>query len=354
MGMLNIVLPMAGRGSHFADAWVPLKPLTLVQSVPKRGDSLTLKHERQFLGMEQLPNEDKAMNNEAITLLTGYSGCVLWLYASPFGKFVRKISGTADYDRRLRRQCAKQARFRSDILETPRVLRHGTDVNGRFFFDMEYVAGFTLAERMEEYTLDDIDRLEEILFAALPVDLTEPTPDAHACFTAKITELRRKIPQDMAVAVRALDVLERYDFSCIPHSNCCGDLTLENIIVRQDGRLYLIDLLDSFYDSWQLDVAKLLQDLELHWSWRRRGASANLIMRLTEARNRLVTRLLALPDGETVVRQVYYLLLLTLARIYPYVRDLATAEFLDNATAKVMTQLDKWTTRRSGQVKEIA
>ena len=51
----------------------------------------------------------------------------------------------------------------------------------------------------------------------------------------------------------------------IPQTFCHGDLTFTNIIFHQN-RLYFIDFLDCFIDSFLSDLVKLKQDLWHHWS----------------------------------------------------------------------------------------
>jgi len=51
----------------------------------------------------------------------------------------------------------------------------------------------------------------------------------------------------------------------IPQTFCHGDLTFTNIIFNKN-RLYLIDFLDCFIDSFLCDLIKLKQDLYYHWS----------------------------------------------------------------------------------------
>ena len=50
---------------------------------------------------------------------------------------------------------------------------------------------------------------------------------------------------------------------------CHGDLTLENMVIDRDGRIWLIDLLDSPLEHHWQDVAKLHQDLTGGWYLRR-------------------------------------------------------------------------------------
>ena len=51
----------------------------------------------------------------------------------------------------------------------------------------------------------------------------------------------------------------------VPYSFCHGDLTFANIIFHSN-RLYFIDFLDSFIDSYLIDFAKLKQDLFYFWN----------------------------------------------------------------------------------------
>ena len=83
----------------------------------------------------------------------------------------------------------------------------------------------------------------------------------------KLSSLRTRLePQNNSTIHEALDLLERHDWSNMTVSPCHGDLTLENIIVK-DERLYLIDFLDSFFDSWFMDAGTLLQDVQVMWYW---------------------------------------------------------------------------------------
>jgi hypothetical protein len=96
-----------------------------------------------------------------------------------------------------------------------------------------------------------------------------------------------------------------------------GDLTLENIVVDHDGRLWFLDLLDAPFESYRQDVAKLHQDLDGGWYLRRQGAIARCV-------------------GDFVGRQVFQtaarldpsyasihavLMAATFIRIIPYVTD---------------------------------
>ena len=75
---------------------------------------------------------------------------------------------------------------------------------------------------------------------------------------------------DTPEVVRLFQYCEDFKWESIQHSYCHGDLTLENILIKND-KPHLIDFLDSFGDSRVIDISKLLQDLLLVWSWRHIG-----------------------------------------------------------------------------------
>ena len=66
--------------------------------------------------------------------LGGHSGCRILLYEENGIYFVRKYSGSKDYNLRLVSQCTKQQHFQSDTIKVPKVLNSGYDENGLFYF----------------------------------------------------------------------------------------------------------------------------------------------------------------------------------------------------------------------------
>ncbi len=272
---------------------------------------------------------------EFVKNLTGHSGCGLKLYRKDNILFLRKDSGTSGYNRRLKKQCIKQQRFQLEGIKTPEVLSYGLK-NGLFYFDMEFLNGITLAEHMNSIKIKEINHLIGLLFKALPIASSKINPKADRIFHNKIAELRQKIAQTNNLAMAALQKLESYDYSNVPGSYCCGDLTLENIILSDDKQVYLIDFLDSFYNSWMIDVAKLLQDLELRWSYRHSKIDFNLNMRLAVAREALIENIAEFPDGQEMLKSIYHILLLNVLRIYPYAKDAVTADFLQTAVSQVL------------------
>ena len=89
-----------------------------------------------------------------------------------------------------------------------------------------------------------------------------------------------------------------------------------------------------------VDVAKLLQDLELGWSYRYDNKSPNLQLRLLVAKEALIETLSAMPNGQDIIIKVYYILLLNVMRIVPYAHDDVTKEFLEKSIEKLNNILD--------------
>jgi thiamine kinase-like enzyme len=138
-----------------------------------------------------------------------------------------------------------------------------------------------------------------------------------------------------------MDLLKRYDFSGIPESECHGDLTLQNIMISEE-KIYLIDFLDSFFNSWVIDVAKILQDVDLHWSYRHFKMDANLELRLLVAKEEIIKAVRIMPDGDKILFDIYYILLLNILRIYPYAKDDETFSFLEDALSKTFNSIKEF------------
>lgn len=279
-------------------------------------------------------------NYELVKSLSGHSGCTVDLCKMADNFFIRKTAGVAGYNKRLKKQYIKQLKFELSGVSVPKIYNHGS-ISDVFYFDMEFVDGITLAEYMHKIKVKEIVDLMTVLFKALESCKTEICPKAKEIFRKKIASLRQTIDVKNSIADKALSVLEKFDFGAIPMSACCGDLTLENIILSSCGKIYLIDLLDSFYNSWLIDVAKILQDIDLGWSYRHIARDYNLNLRLEIAKQALLENILAMPNGRVVLRQIYHLLLLNILRIYPYAKDEDTLNFLNSSCLKIIDTINK-------------
>lgn len=273
--------------------------------------------------------------------LGGHSGCQIHLIEDDDGStFVRKCSKDVGYNTRLKVQCEKQAIFRGGSIKTPKVFNSGYTEEGLFFFDMEYVQGITLAKYIQTMEIGKVKGLVSTLVENLVPKTTLKGKEIQAVqiFSKKIQSLKSDLAtHNNSVIQNSLELLEKHDWSKLTHTQCHGDMTLENIIVKNDT-LYFIDFLDSFYDSWFLDIGTLLQDVQVMWSYRfQKDIGMNTVLRLIVFRDLLLEEIRKI-DSSYII-EIYYSLLQKLIRIYPYTKDKPTYEFLNKKTQMVLNMI---------------
>ena len=275
---------------------------------------------------------DFGLSPEArIIPLRGFSGCSVILVEDTSGIYVRKLARDVVYNRRLLQQAEKQtAFFGNSCFQAVKVRASGHLTSGIAYIDMEYVPGVTAAEALEVLPLVDIPRWSAMLLGFSEVSDREKIALSPTLFYDKINDLQRDLTTQglvTAAVAQTLDLLRRRPWIDIPKSPCHGDLTLENIIVY-DGKPYLIDFLDSFADSWYLDIAKLLQDILGGWSFRHKEINRNLTLRLASLRHSLETALEARYPG--CLAPIHDLYALGLLRILPYASSPEDRAFVDS------------------------
>lgn len=286
--------------------------------------------------------------------LGGHSGCQIFMIEEDDGNvLVRKISKDQEYNDRLRIQSEKQAAFASANIKAPQVYAQGYTEEGLFYFDMEYIQGITLAEYIKTMEIGKIRGLVDSLVSSLvPQERRlmsqEEETAVSTIFSKKITSLKNTLTDHHNPVIdQALEMLMAHDWRSLVPVSCHGDMTLENIIVKND-RLYFIDFLDSFYDSWFLDIGTLLQDIQVMWSYRfQKDVSMNTVLRLIVFRDLLLDEIRKI-DSDYVL-EVYYSLLQKLIRIFPYTKDRLTYQFLNEKTALVLDQIR----RMEAEAKEV-
>lgn len=269
--------------------------------------------------------------------LGGYSGCKILLFQDEKdGYFVRKISASDEYNKRLEAQCLKQVSFRNSFIKTPSVFRKGYDENGLFYFDMEYIQGVTLSKYISKVDVSEISGLADLIMSNFII--TSNKANDVQVFKNKVSELKGKVKKlNNQIVNKAIDYLGNYNWKNFSNNYSHGDLTLENILVCNNG-LYYIDFLDSFYDSWLLDVGKLLQDVECLWSYRNNDSLVtNTKLRIAILKEVILRRLKSIDSK--YVKDAYAALLLNLLRIFPYVKDDKTYCYLEEQTKRIMDKI---------------
>ncbi len=180
-------------------------------------------------------------------ILKGHSGCSLELTDDGI---VRKTSRDKPYNTRLSSQIEKQKAFCHPSIRTPRIFTSGIK-NGLVYCDMEYIQGVSFQEYCAYTPYHDIKQLFDKLLTT-----NNQTKDCTKEIYTKCLSLSG-FPMEM---------LEEVSWE-IPVGACHGDLTFENILVKNNN-VYVIDFLDSFIESSLIDQSKLMQDTFCAWSFR--------------------------------------------------------------------------------------
>lgn len=271
-----------------------------------------------------------------ISDLGGHSGCCIQLIETDDNHvFVRKRSSNLEYNDRLKAQAEKQKSFLTNGIKTPQILNQGFTDENLFYFDMEYIQGITLAEYMKSIEIGKIKKLVETLVENIICPSMENRKANIGAFTHKLADLRNKLgSMNNVIIEKALNLMEKHSWDNFLETPCHGDLTLENIIIK-DNELYVIDFLDSFYDCWLMDISTLMQDVQTLWSFRySKQISNNVLIRLIIFRDILMDTVKEMIGNQYI--EVYYALLLKLIRIYPYVNDERTYQFLNEKTESII------------------
>lgn len=138
-----------------------------------------------------------------------------------------------------------------EALNVPKILGF-TSVDGRWALIKEYVPGRTLEELMEE----NPDKLEEYMEQMVDLHL-----HIHAQACPLLNKLKEKTMRSLK-AVEQLDDSQRYELQTrldgMPkHTKLChGDFNPSNIIVGDDGKLYVIDWVHASQGNASADVAR--------------------------------------------------------------------------------------------------
>jgi len=203
-------------------------------------------------------------------LNTGLSGCSLELIND---RVLRKYSPTTDYNSRLLSQADKQVVFGNRIyknIDAPKVY----DIQ-KNYFDMEYIAGKSFEDFFSIASVNDIEFVVSTLFDYFDTLIsTARNIDATKQILDKIDSLKEKSSHK-----KYIEFLRKYvedNKIIVPHTFCHGDLTFANIIFHKN-RLFFIDFLDCYVDTFLSDLVKLKQDLHHLWAVRNQDVYSNRI-----------------------------------------------------------------------------
>lgn len=261
---------------------------------------------------------------EKIKELSGYSGCLVSLYREGNNYFVKKEAKDKEYNKRLKLQIEKQKRYFSidnKPFKVPKIINEGINSEGKYFVDMDYIAGENFIEYIN--TLD-IEQIKEYVTRLIKVlkffeQREKDKKDSWEKFFIKINDLLRKNINDINIINYFYNFLadNKENIKRIKSTECHGDMTLENIIINNFGEIYLIDFLDNFYDCFYFDIAKIYQDLEFKWYKIKKNEDVNIFDNKIEIFKKEFDK--KIKENYLYERKlIKFISLLNLLRILPY------------------------------------
>lgn len=268
----------------------------------------------------------------------GISGCKVELVFNEH-MAVRKTSNSDNYAKRLCKQRVKQEKFSTPIPEIiiPKILEY--DENS---FTMEHLPMLDTVEFFERATPATIQSRLSVIFNFIRWEL-ENSPQLEIeskIFELKMKQIQSRVPQDIW-ATHYSDIANTF-FGILPSSVvlhvgvCHGDLTLSNIMFSLDKpQVGLIDFLDSFLESPLVDLAKLRQDTQFHWT---NSRYAGLHDRgKIHVINNWIDRQLISNFSELIDSIPYWLIeVLNYLRIAPYVNTTKEHQYLNHALENII------------------
>lgn len=200
------------------------------------------------------------MNN----LNNGLSGCKLEFINN---KVIRKYSSSLDYNTRLVKQIDKQILFSNFILKnisTPKIFN--INKNDLYSFEMEYIPGFSSYDYFSICSPKDVDFVLDTLFSYFDfLILNSKQCKVNLKILEKIDFLEKNTTHKKYLKCIKKEVIKKDII--VPKTFCHGDLTFSNILFHKN-RIFFIDFLDSYIDSFICDLVKLKQDLYYLWNMR--------------------------------------------------------------------------------------
>ena len=235
---------------------------------------------------------------EIIKELSGHSGSKIYLMKDEEKLFVRKI-GNVD------RNYSRMKVLNSEGYSLPEVYTYEDET-----LDMEYIHGLDIKTYLTHNIQNQLTKfikstLTSFSSVKMEKDYTQTYYDKlkwmDDCTTLPFTkeELISKLPK------------------ILPCTTYHGDLTLENIMYSR-GKFYMIDPMQSPYDSYIFDIAKMRQDLQCKWFLRH--TDIKLDTKISSIQSKILN---VFPEANND-----YLLILMLLRVYPYTKSEFDNQFI--------------------------
>lgn len=259
----------------------------------------------------------------------GLSGCKLEILSD---NIIRKYSSNENYNHRLSIQIDKQNLFSKYIftnIDTPKIIQKYEDK--LIYFDMEYIIGCDYYEYFSIISSTGIQKIFNFLDEYFEFLIYNSHQYKEEVVKDKIKNklLSFESEQYTSLIQFVLNYLNDVNLD-VKKSFCHGDLTISNILFHPQ-KIYLIDFLDSYIDTFLLDLVKLKQDLYHHWILEI-NKSKNL--RIVQCFN-IIWNYIEIKYANYLNTDTFYILeLINFLRIEPYLTNNNQRIILDNIIKK--------------------
>ena len=134
---------------------------------------------------------------------------------------------------------------------------------------MEYINGSTLSLFLMTQPLSEsINVFKDVINFIFSCKKSSFSKYKNIVFVKKIQDIEKKNIFTNNFFKKIFKFLNNYNWNNIENSQSHGDLSLENIIIKNQD-IKFIDLSENFVDSYKLDISKIMFDLISCWSFRK-------------------------------------------------------------------------------------
>ena len=170
--------------------------------------------------------------------------------------------------KRLNKQYLKILSFKNfNNISVPKIYSFNKSKN-LFYYDMEYINGPTLSLYLMSQPISEtkvvIDNIIEFIFDCRK---NSNLKYSQFKFYDKIEDLQKNRIFQKKFFSKIFKILNKHNWKNIEKSFSHGDLSLENIIIKNEI-IKFIDLSENFISSYKLDISKIIFDVISSWSFR--------------------------------------------------------------------------------------
>ena len=200
--------------------------------------------------------------------LVGNSGCKLNIFKDKVFK-IRKQSTNNLNSVRLLSQYEKILKFKNfKKISVPKIYNYKKSKK-YFHYDMEYINGSTLSLFLMTQPLSEsINVFKDVINFIFSCKKSSFSKYKNIVFVKKIQDIEKKNIFTNNFFKKIFKFLNNYNWNNIENSQSHGDLSLENVIIKNQT-IKFIDLSENFVDSYKLDISKIMFDLISCWSFRK-------------------------------------------------------------------------------------